>query len=96
MAALHEVGVVHGDLKPDNVMLDCEGHVRILDVETAIVGWEAVGETERARVVHTPGYAAPEVVSGTDCTPASDVYSLGVMLQARVSSRGPACNVCGS
>ena len=82
---------MHGDLKPDNVMLDDEGHVRILDVETAIVGWEGVSAKERARVLHTVGYAAPEVVAGTDCSPASDVYSLGVVIRTKVRRRRCAC-----
>ena len=64
--------------------LDSEGRVCILDVESALVGWQRVLPSHRARVVHTEGYAAPEVLAGDDCTPASDVYSLGVVLRDHV------------
>ena len=86
VAALHEAGVVHGDLKPSNVRLDAAGRVCILDVESALVDWQRVAPAERSRVMHTRGYAAPEVEDGVDCTPASDVYSLGVMLRDDVSA----------
>ena len=79
--AMHDAGIVDGDLKPGNVRLDSEGHVCILDVESAIVNWQELAMTVRSRVMHTNGYAAPEVLGGVDCPPASDVYSLGVMLR---------------
>ena len=83
---MHGAGVVHGDLKPGNVRVYDDGHVCILDVESAIVGWQSSAASDRARVTHTRGYAAPEVEEGVDCTPASDVYSLGVMLRTKVGN----------
>ena len=85
MDALHQAGVVHGDLKPGNVRLDRSGHVRILDLESAIVDWQRVPAAERGHGPYTRSYAAPEVLRRVDCTPASDVYSLGVMLRDDVS-----------
>ena len=82
---MHAADIVHGDLKPGNVRLDEEGRVCILDVESAIVDWQHVSAAERSRVMHTEGYAAPEVEDGVDCTPGSDVFSLGVMLRDNVS-----------
>ena len=83
---MHGAGIVHGDLKPGNVRVYDDGHVCILDVESALVDWQHMPATTRARVTHTEGYAAPEVEEGVDCTPASDVYSLGVMLRDDVSA----------
>ena len=85
VCAMHDADIVHGDLKPGNVRVDDGGHVCILDVESALVDWQHMPATTRARVTHTEGYAAPEVEDGVDCTPASDVYSLGVMLRDHVS-----------
>ena len=83
---MHEADIIHGDLKPDNVRVYDDGHVCILDVESAIMDWRTVDAADRARVTHTHGYAAPEVEEGVDCTPASDVFSLGVMLTDAVST----------
>ena len=92
MDALHQAGVVHGDLKPGNVRLDGSGRVRILDLESAIVDWQRVPAAERGHGPYTRSYAAPEVLRRVDCTPASDVYSLGVMLRDDVS--GPCHTQC--
>ena len=94
MCAMHAAGVVHGDLKPGNVHVDSKRGVCILDLESAILGWQDVPASVRARVVHTEAYAAPEVLAGQDCTPASDVYSLGVMLRDHV--RAAAARVTAS
>ena len=91
---MHGAGIVHGDLKPGNVRVYDDGHVCILDVESAIVGWQSSAASDRARVTHTRGYAAPEVEEGVDCTPASDVYSLGVMLRDDVRARGAGAVLC--
>ena len=86
VGAMHSADIIHGDLKPSNVRVDDEDHVCVLDVESAIVDWQRLSATARSRVLHTEGYAAPEVEDGVDCTPASDVYSLGVMLRDNVST----------
>ncbi len=78
LAALHEAGVVHGDLKPSNVLLDARGTPRIADFGISILG----GETRRpgGKPRGTPGYVAPEVLAGGVPTPASDVFAAGVTL----------------
>jgi serine/threonine-protein kinase len=77
LAVAHEQGIVHRDLKPANVMIDGRGRVKITDFGLAGVAEEIVGEEARAG---TPGYMAPEQLSGKEATVRSDVYSLGLVL----------------
>src|SRR5271166_4586933 len=75
LAAAHDKGVVHRDLKPGNIMLDGNGQLRITDFGLAGVA----GEVKDIRS-GTPGYLAPEQRSGQEVTARSDIYSLGVVL----------------
>jgi len=72
---LHSCGVVHGDIKPSNIMLTPSGEVRIIDIGSAF-------ETKEAQKPYfcTPQYAAPEVLEHKACTPQSDLASLGYVL----------------
>jgi serine/threonine protein kinase len=81
MARAHARGIVHRDLKPSNIMLSDDGLVRLLDFGVARVSGtlSLVHTTERA-VLGTPGYIAPEVLSGYEADESSDVFSLGVTL----------------
>ncbi len=75
LAAAHDAGVLHCDLKPSNVMLDRRGKVRITDFGLAGL---ATGEDEiRAG---TPAYMAPEQLAGNAATASSDIYALGLVL----------------
>ena len=75
LAALHRNGIVHGDLKPSNIMLKRTGNAKIVDLGSAF-------ELDNAptRRSCTPTYAAPEVLDGEACTPRSDLASLGYVL----------------
>jgi serine/threonine-protein kinase len=75
LAALHREGIVHGDLKPSNIMLKRTGNAKMVDLGSAIDL-----EQKPARRTCTPTYAAPEVLEGGDCTPRSDLASLGYVL----------------
>ena len=76
LAAAHQSGVLHRDLKPGNVMLDGKGRARITDFGLAVALEDAVGE----RPAGTPGYMAPELFDGGRLTVQSDVYALGLVL----------------
>jgi len=79
LGSLHELGVVHRDVKPDNVMLEPDGRVRLLDLGVARFV-EGGGPTRTGMVLGSVWYLAPEVVRGEPATPAADVYALGVTL----------------
>ena len=77
LAAIHEKGVLHRDLKPGNVMLDDAGQVRITDFGLAAL----VHETrERRELAGTPAYMSPEQLTGQPLSVRSDIYSLGLVL----------------
>ncbi|MEZ4319791.1 MAG: serine/threonine-protein kinase [Myxococcota bacterium] len=81
---LHEHGVVHGDLKPSNVIVDTEGHARLLDLGIATLPGEDV-----AGFKGTLGYAAPELLRGQVPTTATDIYGLGALLYTCLTGRTP-------
>lgn len=91
--AIHARGIVHRDLKPENIMLRPDGSVALADfgVAKSMLQAEslALTETRHGDVVGTPYYLSPEQVSGHEVTPASDLYSLGVMLYEMLAGRRP-------
>ncbi|HEY7215747.1 MAG TPA: protein kinase, partial [Thermoanaerobaculia bacterium] len=88
LAAAHAAGVVHRDLKPDNVMLTRGGRVKLLDF--GLAKWaEGPTVTERGVVVGTAAYMAPEQLRGSDSGPAGDLWALGVVLYQMVTGERP-------
>jgi serine/threonine-protein kinase len=84
LAAAHELGIVHRDLKPANIMIDGRGRVRITDFGLAAL----VEELRKEQVLAgTPGYMAPEQVSGGKITSRTDVYAAGLVLYELFSGR---------
>lgn len=84
LAALHREGIVHGDLKPSNVMLKRTGTAKIIDIGSAVDLRCAAG-----RRVWSPAYAAPEVLEGGPVTPKSDLASLGYVLVEMLAGQPP-------
>jgi eukaryotic-like serine/threonine-protein kinase len=78
LAAVHAAGLIHGDIKAQNVMREHGGRVVLMDFGAS----QGFDETchELGRLTGTPVYLAPEVLSGGDPTIATDIYSLGVLL----------------
>jgi eukaryotic-like serine/threonine-protein kinase len=88
LAAAHAAGVVHRDLKPDNVMLTRGGRVKLLDF--GLAKWaEGPTVTERGVVVGTAAYMAPEQLRGDDSGPAGDLWALGVVLYQMLTGQRP-------
>ena len=88
LAEAHRLGVVHRDLKPQNVMIDREGNSRIMDFGIAR-SLKAKGITGAGVMIGTPEYMSPEQVDGKDTDQRSDVYSLGVILYEMVTGQVP-------
>lgn len=88
LAAAHGRGVVHRDLKPQNVMVDAAGHARIMDFGLALSSG-AEGEDRRGPIIGTPEYMSPEQAEGREADGRSDIYALGVMLYEMVTGRRP-------
>jgi serine/threonine-protein kinase len=84
LAALHAAGIVHGDVKPANIMLTRTGSAKMIDIGSAI-------DLRRAthRRAWSPVYASPEVLDGGDNTPQSDLASLGYVLVEMLAGRDP-------
>jgi len=79
LAAVHEVGIVHGDIKPQNVMVERSGGSKIMDFGSAHLASDG-GTTAHGRVVGTLGYMSPEQARGRPLDLRSDIYSLGILL----------------
>jgi serine/threonine-protein kinase len=80
LAAAHDAGVVHRDLKPDNVMIE-HGTDRVVITDFGIArGGDDVSVTQVGALMGTPRYMAPEQLAGDEVDQRADVFSLGVML----------------
>lgn len=90
LCAAHAVGVVHRDLKPDNVLIASDGRVVLTDFGVArlVEGGDARA-TRAGMVVGTPAYMAPEQVEGREVSARADLYALGVMLFEMLSGELP-------
>jgi serine/threonine protein kinase len=80
LSYVHGHDVVHRDLKPGNVLLGGDGRVRLADFGIARLLGDTAGHTATGTLIGTAAYLAPEQVKGLPVSPASDVYSLGLLL----------------
>lgn len=84
----HRLGVVHRDLKPQNIMVDEDGNARIMDFGIAR-SLAAKGITGAGVMIGTPEYMSPEQVEGNEVDQRSDLYSLGIILYEMVTGTVP-------
>jgi serine/threonine-protein kinase len=84
----HASGVIHRDLKPANVMLDNQSNAYLADFGLAQLAEDSLSLTG-GRYIGTPIYSSPEQCMGNDLTPASDIYSLGIMLFQMLTGNVP-------
>ncbi len=88
LAYAHEHGIVHRDVKPSNIMVVRDGHVKVTDFGIARMASSAV-RTQTGMVLGSPKYMSPEQVMGKPIDQRSDIFSLGVMLYEMLTGQVP-------
>ena len=86
LTAAHDRGVIHRDLKPQNIMINKRGEIVIMDFGLAAISDQLSGAEVRNG---TPAYMAPEQLKGTGVTARSDIYALGLVLYELFTGKRP-------
>ncbi|HBD13351.1 MAG TPA: protein kinase [Porticoccaceae bacterium] len=91
LMAFHKMEMIHQDLKPENVMIDSQGTVKIIDFgSTKIAGIEEIASPiDRLTLLGTKNYTAPEYLLGEPCSSRSDIFSLGVIVYEMLTGHLP-------
>ncbi|MBO2453471.1 protein kinase [Actinomadura barringtoniae] len=89
LAVAHAAGIVHRDVKPANLLVTADGTVKITDFGIARGLKMASSQTQTGMVMGTAHYISPEQASGQEVTPASDLYSLGVVAYECLTGAAP-------
>lgn len=89
LAAAHQAGLVHRDVKPENLLLGPDGVVKVTDFGLARAASSSTQTFGADTLVGSPHYLSPEAVDGAPLGPPSDVYSLGIVLFECLTGRAP-------
>jgi serine/threonine-protein kinase len=88
LAVVHDAGVVHRDVTPANIMITEQGRAKLTDFGISRLA-ESPSHTATGNVLGTPQYMSPEQLRGEPVTPASDVYSLGIVAYEMLTGHPP-------
>lgn len=89
LSQIHGMGIVHRDVKPDNLMLRADGSVALIDFGVAKHANQDLEHTQHGEIVGSPYYMSPEQAAGKPVSPASDIYCLGVIFYEMVTGKRP-------
>jgi HAMP domain-containing protein/predicted Ser/Thr protein kinase len=89
LQAAHEQGIIHRDIKPQNVLIDAKGEVKLMDFGIARMAEAESAMTQQGLIIGTPHYMSPEQVQGSQLDARSDVYSMGVLIYEMLVGRRP-------
>ena len=89
LAVAHEQGIIHRDIKPQNLLLDADGVLKVMDFGIARLAERASALTETGLVVGTPAYMSPEQLLSEPIDGRSDLYAVGVVLYECLTGRLP-------
>jgi serine/threonine protein kinase len=89
LVAAHEQSVIHRDIKPQNLLLDANGVLKVMDFGVARLRGVSTGVTEVGQLVGTPQYMAPEQLLGEDFDERVDLFAMGVVLFECLTGRLP-------
>ncbi|HYI09620.1 MAG TPA: protein kinase [Thermoanaerobaculia bacterium] len=89
LQAAHEQGIIHRDIKPQNVLIDAKGEVKLMDFGIARMAETPENMTQAGLIIGTPHYMSPEQVQGKQLDARSDVYSMGVMIYEMLVGQRP-------
>lgn len=88
LSQIHALGIVHRDVKPDNLMLRADGSVALIDFGVAKHA-KQLEHTQHGQIVGSPYYMSPEQAAGQPVSPASDMYALGVIFFEMIAGYRP-------
>jgi Tol biopolymer transport system component/serine/threonine protein kinase len=87
--AAHDAGIIHRDIKPDNAIWNAQGALVLTDFGIARQMMSDIRHTQTGTIVGTPHYLSPEQAQGLKLGPASDIYTLGVVLYELIAGKVP-------